>query len=173
MSLFSNGRPDPSPVCLGWEWSDFKSSLSLFMGPCSHSGPSRKSPALEDRVAEVILYFVFSPFLLKGKYLRVMWIRTAIERAVTASAQCPEPQVIEALAAVTRPAYMQGASGSSPLHLSLVGGQRHVPDPGSQELDECCGADREGFLCGFHQIPEVTGHGLPQPSCCVMEDEGA
>ena len=55
----------------------------------------------------------------------------------------------------------------------LWGGQRHVPDPSCKELDECGGADSEGIVCGLHQIPEVPGDGIPQPPCCVVEDEGA
>lgn len=57
--------------------------------------------------------------------------------------------------------------------VSLAGGQCHVPDPGSQEPDERCGADSQGLLCGIHQVPEVPGHGLPQPPSCLLEDEGS
>lgn len=56
--------------------------------------------------------------------------------------------------------------------LVVWGGQCHVPDPGRQEPDECSGADREGILRGLYQIPEISGHGFPQPTGCVLEDEG-
>lgn len=57
--------------------------------------------------------------------------------------------------------------------LCLAGGQRHVPDPGSQESDERLGADSEGVLRGLHQVPDISGNSVTQPACCVLEDEGA
>lgn len=57
---------------------------------------------------------------------------------------------------VGHPSLLTG-SGSSLLCVAV--GQRHVPDPGCQELDERCGAHSQGVICGFHQVSS-TGHSL-------------
>lgn len=54
----------------------------------------------------------------------------------------------------------------------LSGGQRHVPDPGSQEPDEHGGVHRQGLLRGLHQVPEVPGHAVPEHARHLLENEG-
>lgn len=55
----------------------------------------------------------------------------------------------------------------------VLGGQCYVADSSCKELDERCGTDCEGFLCGIHQVPEVSRDGLSEPSSSILENEGS
>lgn len=55
----------------------------------------------------------------------------------------------------------------------LAAGQRHLPDPGSQEPHERRGPDRQGLLRGLHQVPEGVRHGGRQLARGVLAHEGA
>lgn len=52
-------------------------------------------------------------------------------------------------------------------------GQRYFPHPGRQESDERRGPDGQGFVRGFHQVPEGVRNSGSQFSRSVMAHEGA